>query len=461
MRSCRASSHIAAAAGSAASAVAALALALPAGAANAQSASADRDTASPGRVCVGTRGFGVACLSGVAWTRWTAAGGELASDFVYAIAACHGRIVVSTGRRLSEFDGERRLLTHWTPGSPARRIACDPAGGYWITGGRTLARWTGRTWRRHRIGTVLTAARAGWIDGLAVARNGPLWVVAGNRVAARFDGSDWRLLRGVAGLPARWRPAGVLAARDGSLWLAHDSGLARRAGNRWANFPGPGSAHVMAETRDAALWLGHYDRITRYRNKFWTRFALAAPVKGLAADAGGRIWAATRYGLGVYDEGQWRWRRMANSALPSNDLAGVAVLGAGAGLPRPLAKPPGRLTFRLIRQGGGALAHARVDICAAPPGRVLRGGRSPCHGRPLHRVSKTDAAGRVSFGDLPPADYYPAVLPPEKERWLIGDSGRRTRVTAGRHSDIGALYLRPVDNTGVDNTGVDDTGAAR
>ena len=80
-------------------------------------------------------------------------------------------------------------------------------------------------------------------------------------------------------------------------------------------------------------------------------------------------------------------------------------------------------------------------------------GRSPCHGRPLHRVSKTDAAGRVFFGELPPADYYPAVLPPEEERWLIGDSGRRTRVTAGRHSDIGTLHLRAVDNTGVDDTG--------
>ena len=456
MRSCRAFSLNPSAAGSAASvisAVAALVVALPAGAANAESASAGRDSAGPGRVCVGTRGFGVACLSGGAWTRWTTAGGELASDFVYAIAACHGRIVVSTGRRLNEFDGERRLLTHWTPGSRARQIACDPVGGYWITGGRTLAKWTGRTWRRHRIDTVLTAARAGWIDSLAVARNGNLWVVAGNRVAARFDGSDWRFFRGGADMPARWRPAGVHAARDGSLWLAHDSGLARRDGNRWTNVAGPGSAHVMAVTPDGAMWLGNYGRITRYWNKFWTRFSLAASVKGLATDGRGRIWAATRYGLGVYDDGQWRWRRMADSALPSNDLAGVAVLGAGAGLPRPVSKPPGRLTFRLIRQGGGALANARVDICAAPPGRVLRAGRSPCHGRPLHRVSKTDAAGRVFFGELPPADYYPAVLPPEEERWLIGDSGRRTRVTAGRHSDIGTLHLRAVDNTGVDDTG--------
>ena len=448
MRSCRAFSHFPA------SAVAAATLALLAGATNAQSVSAVRDTARDtersGRVCIGTRGFGVACLAGGAWTRWTAASGELASDFVHAIAACHGRIVVATGRRLSEFDGGRRLLMHWTPGSPARRIACDPAGGYWITGGHTLAKWTGRTWILYRIDEVLNAARAGWIDGLAVARNGNLWVVAGNRVAARFDGKDWHLLRGGAGLPARWRPAGVHAARNGSLWLAHDRGLARRDRNRWMNFAGPGSAHVMAETLDGALWLGHYDRITRYRDQFWTRFAPAAPVKGLAADDSGRIWAATRYGLGVYDDGQWRWRRMADSALPSNDLAGVAVLGAGADLPRPLAKPPGRLAFRLVRQGGGALANARVDICAAPPGRILQGGRSPCRGRPLHRISETDATGRVSFGDLPPADYYPAVLPPEGERWSIGDSGRRTRVTAGRDSDIGTLHLRAVVDTGAE-----------
>lgn len=424
-------------------------MALDIGAASAQSAAADRETAGPGRVCVGTRGFGVACLAGGAWTRWTEAGGALNSDFVYAIAACHGRIVVSTGRRLHEFDGERRLLTHWTPGGPARRIACDPAGGYWITGGRTLAKWTGRTWLSPGIDKVLTAARAGWIDGLAAARNGNLWVVAGRRIAARFDGAEWQLFRAGAGLPARWRLTGVHAGRDGSLWLAHDRGLARRHGGGWNDTAGPGSANVMADGPDGALWLGYFGRITRYRDEFWTRFALAAPVKGLAADDRGRIWAATRYGLGVYDGGKWHWRRMADSAVPSNDLAGVAVLGAGAGLPRPLAKPPGRLAFSLVRQDGGVLANARVDICAAPPGRVLRGGRSPCHGRPLHRVSRTDATGRVSFGDLPPADYYPAVLPPEEERWLFGDSGRRTRVTAGRHSDIGTLRLRLVDNTGV------------
>ncbi|MYG51937.1 MAG: hypothetical protein F4204_06185 [Rhodospirillaceae bacterium] len=423
-------------------------MALDIGAASAQSAAADRETAAPGRVCVGTRGFGVACLAGGVWTRWTEARGALDSDFVYAIAACHGRIVVSTGRRLHEFDGERRRLTHWTPGSPARRIACDPTGGYWIIGGRTLAKWTGRTWLSHGIDEVLTAARADWIEGLAIERNGNLWVVAGKRIAARFDGTDWQLFRAGAGLPARWRVTGVHAGRDGSLWLTHDRGLARRHGRAWNNTAGPGSASVMTDGPDGALWLGYFGRITRYRNEFWTRFALAAPVKGLAADNRGRIWAATRYGLGVYDNGQWRWRRMADSALPSNDLAGVAVLGAGAGLPRPLSKPPGGLAFRLVRQGGGALANARVDICAAPPGRVLRSGRSPCHGRPLHRVSKTDATGRVSFGNLPPADYYPAVLPPEEELWLIGDSGRRTRVTAGQHSDIGSLYLRAVDNTG-------------
>ena len=399
-------------------------------------------------VCVGTRGFGAACLKRGAWVRWTRNGGALDSDFVYAIAACHGRTVVSTGRRLHEFDGERRRLTHWIPGGPARRIACDPTGGYWITGGRTLAKWTGQAWLSHSIDKVLTSARAGWLDDLAVERNGSLWVVAGNRVAARFDGKDWRLFRAGAGLPARWRLTGVHAGGAGVLWLAHDRGLARRHGKGWANIAGPGGAQAMTEDRGGGLWLGYYDRITRYRNAFWTRFTLGAPVRGLAADDRGRVWAATRYGLAVYDGGKWRWRRMADSALPSNDLAGVAVLGGGSPLPPARTEPPGGLTFRLVRASGSALANARVDLCAAPPGRILRGGRSPCHGRPLHRVSRTDRTGRVSFGDLPPADYYPAVLPPEDERWLIGVSGRRTRVTAGRRSDIGTLRLRAADDTG-------------
>ena len=448
MSPCPLSGRLRTAAGPSAAVVVALALALPVGAPDAQSASEDRDAAAPGKVCVGTRGFGVACLKGGDWVRWTRNGGALDSDFVYAIAACHGRIVVSTGRRLHEFDGENRRLMHWTPGSPARLIACDPTGGYWISGGRTLAKWTGRTWLSHSIDKVLAAARAGWIDDLAIERSGHLWVVAGNRIAGRFDGRDWRLFRARAGLPDRWRLTGVHAGRGGSLWLAHDRGLARRQGSGWANVAGPGSAQVIAEALDGALWLGYYGRITRYRNEFWTRFAPAARVKGLAADGSGRIWAATRYGLGVYDGGKWRWRRMADSALPSNDLAGVAVLGSGSPLPPLLVNPPGSLAFRLVRASGSTLANARVDLCAAPPGRILQGGRSPCRGRPLHRISKTDGNGRVTFGDLPAADYFPAVLPPEGERWLIGVSGRRTRVTAGQRSDLGTLRIRAADKNG-------------
>ena len=448
MSYCPFSGRLRTAAGLSATAVVALALALPVGAPDAQSASEDRNSAAPGKVCVGTRGFGVACLKGGNWVRWTRNDGALASDFVYAIAACHGRIVVSTGRRLHEFAGENRHLMHWTPGSPARRIACDPTGGYWISGGRTLAKWTGRTWLSHSIDKVLAAARAGWIDDLTVERNGHLWVVAGNRIAARFDGGTWRHFMAKAGLPARWRLTGVHAGRGG-LWLAHDRGLARRQGGSWVNVPGPGSAQVIAEAPDGALWLGYYGRITRYRNEFWTRFTAAAPVRGLAADDSGRVWAATRYGLGVYGGGKWRWRRMADSAFAfqrsgrrgrarqripaaaaARQTAGQSRLPPSSGLPAARWQTPG-------------------STCgAAPPGRILQGGRSPCHGRPLHRISKTDGNGHVTFGNLPAADYFPAVLPPEGERWLIGVSGRRTRVTAGRRSDLGTLRIRAADENG-------------
>ena len=392
--------------------------------------------------CVGTRGYGVACLKGGAWVRWTRHGGELASDFVYAIASCRGRILVSAGRWLHELNGAGHGAMHRIPGGPARRIACDPTGGYWTTANLTLAKWTGRAWRRYDIDTVLKAARAGWIDDLTVDRNGNLWIVAGGRIAARFDGNRWMQFTAKSGLPARWRLSGVHAGRGGRLWLAHDLGLALRKSNGWENVAGPGSARVFADAPDGALWLGYLDRVTRFQNGFWTRHRLRSDVKGLAAGNDGRIWAATRYGLGVHNGKGWHWRRMANSGLPSNDLAGVAVLGAGSTLPPPLTKQPGGMTFRLVRESGKALAGARVDLCAAPPGRVLRGGRSPCDGRPLALRSKTDGSGRVSFEGLPPADYYPAILPQNGVRWLIGFSAGRMRVTAGRHRDAGALRLR-------------------
>lgn len=414
---------------------------LPAGGPLAQTAPVAPQKTDGDIVCVGTRGYGVACLRAGTWVRWTRNSGELASDFVYAIAACDGRILVSAGRWLHELDSKGRGPMHWTPGGPARRIACDPTGGYWTTANRTLSKWTGRTWRSYDVDTVLKAARADWIESMSADRNGSLWVVAGGRVAARFDGNGWMRFTAKSGLPARWRLTGIHAGRGGRLWLAHDLGLALRKGGGWENIAGPGSAHVFADPPDGALWLGFLDRLTRFKDGFWTRHRIAGHAKGLAAGDDGRIWAATRYGLGVHDGKGWHWRRIANSGLPSNDLAGVAVLGAGSTLPLPLAKPPGGLTFRLVWESGKALTGARVDLCAAHPGRILRGGRSPCRGRPLARSSMTDGSGRVSFEGLEPADYYPAILPRNGAKWLIGYRTGRMRVTAGQHRDAGSLRL--------------------
>ncbi len=422
------------------------ALLLPAGETVAQTALAAQLETGPDIACVGTRGYGVACLKSGAWMRWTRSGGELASDFVYAIAACRGRILVSAGRWLHELDRTGHGAMHRIPGGPARRIACDPTGGYWTTANRMLAKWTGRTWRRYDIDTVLKAARAGWVESMSVDRNGSPWVVAGGRIAARFDGNRWMQFTANSGLPARWRLTGVHTGLGGRLWLAHDLGLALRKGNGWENTAGPGSARVFADAPDGALWLGYLDRVTRFQDGFWTRYRIAGHAKGLVSGDDGRLWAATRYGLGVHDGKGWHWRRMANSELPSNDLAGIAVLGAGSRLPPPLAKPPGSLTFRLVGESGKALAGARVDLCAAPPGRVLRSARSPCYSRPFARSSKTDGSGRVSFDGLPPADYYPAILPQNGVRWLIGFSAGRTRVAAGQHRDAGDLRLRAADN---------------
>jgi len=422
------------------------ALAGSAAGAAAQSARPAAKGAGPDMVCVGTRGYGVSCLVGRAWVRWTKAGGHLASDFIYTVAACHGRILVSAGKRVHEFDDTGRRALRKTPGGHARRFACDPRGGYWIAGGRTLARWTGKRWQVFRMEEVLKAARAGWVNSLTVDRRGHVWVVASGRVAARFDGKAWKLFTADDGLPERWRLTGVLATPKGQLWLSHDRGLARRDGDTWRSVPGPGSAHVMAADPSGALWLGYYGRVTRLAGKSWKRFWLKGQVRGLAAGRDGRIWAASRYGLSVYDGKRWQARRMADSGLPSNDLAGIAVLGTGSALPKPVTKTAGSLKLRLEWDTGDAVANARVELCAAPPSIVLQGGRSPCRGRPLRRVAKTNTAGAVAFRDLPPANYYLAILPQDGPQWLISFSARRTRVTAGRNLDIGTWRLRAAEH---------------
>lgn len=397
---------------------------------------------SPDMACFGTRGYGVACLVNGAWVQWTKKGGHLASDFIYTMAACHGRILVSAGKRLHEFDDTGRRALRQTPGGHARRIACDPKGGYWIAGGRTLARWTGKKWQAFKMDTVLEKAKAGWVNDLSVDRQGNVWVVASGRVAARFDRKRWTLFTADDGLPERWRLTGVLATRSGDIWLAHDRGLARRDGDTWKSIPGPGSAHVIASDNSGALWMGFYGRITRLKGKSWKRYWLKGQVKGLSIGSDGRVWAATRSGIAVREGKRWQWRRMEDSGLPSNDLAGVAVLGSGSSLPAPVSKRAGSLALRLEWDTGDAVARARVELCAAPPSIILRSGKSPCHGRPHRKVTKSDTEGRVKFQGLPPANYYLAILPADGPQWLISFSARRTRVTAGAKLDIGTWRLR-------------------
>ena len=60
----------------------------------------------------------------------------------------------------------------------------------------------------------------------------------------------------------------------------------------------------------------------------------------------------------------------------------------------------------------------------------------------MRRVAATDTAGLVAFRDLPPANYYLAILPQDGPQWLISFSARRTRVTAGLALDIGTWRLR-------------------
>lgn len=435
-------------------AVGLLAAVLPSGPAAAQSPTTKKPTkpavsgtGTPDMACLATRGYGVACLVNGAWVRWTKKGGHLASDFIYTIAACHGRILVSAGKRLHEFDDTGRRAVRETPGGHARRIACDPKpGSYWVAGGRTLANWTGKTWRTFRMDALLKTARAGWVNDLSVDSNGHVWVVASGRIAARFDGKDWTLFTADKGLPERWRLTGIYAAPDRTIWLAHDRGLARRDGDSWRSIPGPGSAHVIVGDKQGALWLGYYGRVTRFRDKAWKRHWLKSAVKGLAVSDDGRLWAATRFGFAVRDGNRWLWRRMEDSGLPSNDLAGVATLGKGSALPAPLVKEAGSLKLRLEWDSGESVAGARVELCAAPPGVVLRSGRSPCNGQPHRQVSKTDPAGAVAFKGLPPANYYLAILPFDGPQWLISFSARRTRVTAGQNLDIGTWRLRAAEH---------------
>jgi ligand-binding sensor domain-containing protein len=140
-------------------------------------------------------------------------------------------------------------------------LQVDGAGGIWagIGGwGTTFVHLAGDAWETvHPLGD----SDAVGVSSIAIAPNGDVWATlqvdsnpTPTATVGRYDGSTWTLYGSEEGIPGAWANR-VAVARDGSVWLTTDAGVARFDGQRWTTRFAGQWFDALAIARDGTVWL--------------------------------------------------------------------------------------------------------------------------------------------------------------------------------------------------------------
>jgi signal transduction histidine kinase len=146
------------------------------------------------------------------------------------------------------------------PGDSLSTLFATQMGDLWLSGDRGTARYHDRKWQ-----TFPSADASGPESVVAFAEfpDGRIWCATQEKVWG-FDGKSWSVVRLVTD-----RINGLIATRDGGIWVAADSGLHRFFQGAW-----------IENGTEEGLPSGG--------------------VRGLYEDSRGRVWAATAHGLSLY-----------------------------------------------------------------------------------------------------------------------------------------------------------------
>ena len=329
-----------------------------------------RSRPAPSRVCLrrpadrtrrgsGSFGDGLACLDGVGWTTFDEGNSPLINGQISDIAVCpDGTTWVADSSGLVSTDG-----TEWTSHRDTigytlqvQTIECDPQGGVWLGGYKTLAHYDGSNLTEYPIESLGTAEFVSQVQDFAFAPDGDLWVTTADSVAT-FDGVAWTYWQEGHGLKDETFFKDVIVDTKGVVWAEATSGFLRFDGKEWTSYrpdfmwqPQP-----MALDKDGHLWVGTYaDGLAMRTGKKWVRYTRdnsplpSDKIKSLAIDAAGRVWVGTEWGLAIIDGKDWQVYHMSDAGIPDNDIHSLAVVDAGPNLPAPEPKAPGTLTGRIV-----------------------------------------------------------------------------------------------------------------
>ncbi len=188
------------------------------------------------------------------------------------------------------------------------------------------------------------------IEALLLDSKGYLWCATQDG-AAYYNGRTWTHVSLPNPQASQWIHS-ILETSDGSLWFGRDQGgLCRLQNSVWTSFDTrEGLPHTrvacMLERKDGTLLAGTSAGLARFAKDRWEPAAPSEPSleSGVLAlherirpDGKAVLWVGTEKGLGLLEDGHWRWFTRQNglphdtvwSILETQDEAGHLLVWAG------------------------------------------------------------------------------------------------------------------------------------
>lgn len=247
--------------------------------------------------------------------------------------AADGTLWVATSAGLLQYRGQR--LVQRIENVLGRRLnvitglAQDQRGDIWISSGADFGgayRWDGVRWKHfgsmeglsdnciHRI----QRDPAGRLWFMTIGHEAPGLFPDLEDGAYLYDGKGFEHIGTRAGLPDG-RVYAVAHDSTGSVWFGTLKGLARWKGNTWKYWRVPeglkaNRVFTITVDRGNRVWFGHQNQGLAYIDSAGVpRYISAADglpslsIWDLEIDTQGRLWVATRDGVGIHHDGSWRF----------------------------------------------------------------------------------------------------------------------------------------------------------
>ncbi len=404
----------------------------------------------PGMACFSARGDGLTCLlADGTWQQITEDNSQIGSDYVTAMTACNGAILMGHTSGLSRYDGSawQEYNDGWGVSSPDD-LACDANGGIWVAHFRGISYFDGSAWTTFSSDDVLGGETL--VYAVEISADGTVWVLTSASIAS-YDGSTWTTYTEADGLGDRYFFADMTLDANGTVWAAHSNGLLYLEDGAWIEVESPG--HITPEniiaTADGGKWVGTFDDgILIFNGATTTRIDRANDnissdaIESLASDDSGRLWVGTEYGLNIWNGSEWTIYDMDSSDLMNNSVDSIAIVGGGPALPSHVDKANGGLVGT-VTENDAPVAESRVELCVEAIYSRFDGD-TPCDGQPLSFQTVTDADGAFVFEDIPVGNYLIVVETSDSWAKMTTDFGfgsEFTPVAEGETTDVGELRI--------------------